>query len=418
MPSLSPSPDDTKARDAKRRTRARRRWVTRGAVLGVLAAIVFVLFLLARPRPVSVEVSAVRRGPMEVTIVETGRTRVRERYVVVAPIAGELTRTQLHAGDKVQRGSVLARIVPQAPPLLDPRSQKEASSRLLALQAAALQAQASVTRSELAFDHARADAERMKGLLASGAVNADDAAHTEFEANLKRQEVLSARFAAQTAGHEVAVARAVLARYADAAGGSNAFDVAAPVGGTILRVVHPGSGLVAASSPLLELGDLSELEIVVDVLTEDATRISKGAKATLQRWGGPSPLLARVRTVEPSASTRVSSLGVEEQRVSVLLDLETPLAERADLGDGFHVEAHILTWQGSAVLTVPLGATFRQADGWAVFVVSSGRALRRRIELGHRNANDAEVLSGLSERESVVLYPRDSVVDGVRVAPE
>jgi HlyD family secretion protein len=209
---------------------------------------------------------------------------------------------------------------------------------------------------------------------------------------------------------------AVLARYGSGAQSREAFEIVSPIAGRVLRVVQPSAGLVSPSAPLLELGDPAELEVVVDVLTEDAVRIAPRAKVVLDRWGGPWTLAAHVRLVEPSAFTRLSALGVEEQRVSVVIDFDEPLERRAELGDGYRVETNIVTWAKDDVIAIPSSAAFRQGDGWAVFVAADQRARVRRVELGRRSASEVQVLSGVSEGEQVVVHPSDKVEDGVRIA--
>lgn len=401
--------------EKRRRAQARKRWVKRGIALAVAAALSAALLVAVRPRPAVVELATVRRGAMQVTIDEAGRTRVRDRYVVLAPLAGDLARITLRPGDEIDAGALLARIIPQAPALLDPRSRAEATARLATAQAAAQQARADVTHSELALEHARADAQRMKELRAKGSVSPDIAEHAEFESTLRTQELASARFGEAVAIHQVEMARAAISRYGDATKGSEAFDIVSPIAGRVLRVMQSSAGMVAPSTPIVELGDPTELEVVVDVLTEDAVRIPPRAKVTLDRWGGPWPLAAHVRVVEPSAFTRLSALGVEEQRVSVVIDFDEPLERRAELGDGYRVEAHIVTWEKDGVIVVPSSAVFREREGWATFVATEGRARLRMVGIGHRSTSDVEITSGLSAGDQVVIHPSDKVEDGVRV---
>lgn len=402
--------------EARRRSQARKRWVKRGAAVALAAALVVAVVAAARPRPVAVDLATVRRGAMQVTVDEAGRTRVRDRYVVLAPLGGELARITLRAGDTIARGGPLARILPQAPALLDPRSRAEATARLATAQSAAQQAKTNVARAELALEHARGDAERFKRLAASGSISPDEAAHAELEMNLRTQELASARFGAQVAAHDVETASAVLARYGDGAKGRDAFDVVSPIAGRVLRVIQSSAGMVAPGAPLLELGDPTELEAVVDVLTEDAVRIPPRAKVVLDRWGGAWTLAAHVRLVEPSAFTRLSALGVEEQRVSVVIDFDEPLERRAALGDGFRVEARIATWQKDDAIAIPSSAAFRQGEGWAVFVALDGRARLRSVEIGRRSASEVQIVSGVAEGDKVVVHPSDKVEDGVRIA--
>jgi len=401
--------------EKRRRARARTRWVKRGIGLVVVVALAAVLIFAARPRPVAVELATARRGTMQVTVEEAARTRVRDRYVVLAPLAGDLARVTLRPGDEIEAGALLARIVPQTPALLDPRSRAEATARLGTAQAASQQARANVTLAELALEHARGDAERMKSLGAKGSVSPDAAAHAEFESGLRAQELAAARFGVTVATHEVEMARAALARYGNATKGGDAFDIVSPIAGRVLRVVQSSAGMVSPSTPLLEVGDPTELEVVADVLTEDAVRITPGAKVILDRWGGPWPLAAHVSVIEPSAFTRLSALGVEEQRVSIVIDFDEPLERRAELGDGYRVEAHIVTWQKDDVLVVPSSAVFRHRDGWATFVAIQGRARLRMLGIGHRSTSDVEVTSGLSAGDQVVIHPSDKVEDSVRV---
>ncbi len=402
--------------ERRKRAQARRRWARRVLALVLAGALAAALAVAARPRPVAVELATARRGPMEVTIEEDGRTRVRDRYVVVAPLSGDLARITLRSGDAVERGSIVARIVPQAPSLLDPRSRAEATARLGTAQATSRRSQAEVARAELAVEHARRDADRLRRLAASGSLSEDEATNAEFDLGLREKELASARFGAETATHEVEVASAALGRYGDASKARDAFEIPSPIKGRVLKVNQPSAGMVAASTPLVELGDPTELEAVVDVLTEDAVRIPPHAKVVFDRWGGPWPLAAHVRVVEPSAFTRLSALGVEEQRVGVVVDFDEPLERRAALGDGYRVEAHIVTWQSGDVVTVPASALFRRRGGWAAFVAVDGRARLRDVELGRRNATEIQIVSGLSEGDRVILHPSDTVEDGVRVA--
>jgi HlyD family secretion protein len=404
--------------EERRRSQARKRWARRAIGLFLAVAVVVALVVAAWPKPVPVELAVARRGPMEVTIDEAGRTRVRDRYLVLAPLGGDLARVTLRPGDKVERGDVLATIVPQAPALLDPRSRAEATARLATAQSAVRQARVVAQRAELAAAHARDDAARLRKLASSGSINADDAAHAEFEASLRAQELVSARFGAEVAAHEAEMANAVVARYGEGTKAREAFEIASPVTGRVLRVVQSNAGVVAPSAPLVEVGDPADLEVVVDVLTEDAVRIPPRAKVVLDRWGGAAPLAAHVRVVEPSAFTRLSALGVEEQRVSVVLDFDDPADRRAELGDGYRVEAHIVTWQQDGVLAVPASAVFRKDDGWAVFSVVNGRARIQRVQVGKRNMTEVQIVSGLDDGGQVVIHPSDRVVEGARVTTQ
>jgi HlyD family secretion protein len=401
---------------AKRRARARKQWVRRGVGLAIAFAAAAGVAILARPAPAAVELVEVRRGPMQVAIEEAGRTRVRDRYTLLAPLAGELARITLRPGDPIDRGTVLARIVPQAPGLLDPRSRAESTARLAGARSGSQQARAEVARLEAALSHAREDVETNKRLVASGSISREAAVHAELDAALRAQELASARFGAETAAHDAEVASAALARYTEPAKAAESFEIASPVAGRVLRVIQPSAGTVAPSAPLLEVGDPAELEVVVDVLTEDAVTVPPRAKVVLDRWGGPWPLAAHVRVVEPSGFRRLSALGVEEQRVSVIVDFDDPPERRASLADNYGVEAHIVTWESPDVLAAPSSAVFRHGDGWAAFVATDGRARLRALELGRRSNADVQILSGLSAGERVVVHPSETVVDGGRIA--
>jgi HlyD family secretion protein len=402
--------------ERQRRILRRRRWVQRGIALAVVLGIAMGLALAARPRPVAVELATAKAGRMQVTIDEAGRTRVRDRFVVHAPLAGDLARIDLRPGDKIENGQVLAQMAPQSPTLLDPRSRAEAVARLGTASATLQQARANQARAEVALDHARSDAERLGKLAASGSISRNEAEHADFELKLRTQEMSSSKFTSAVAASEVQMAKAALSRYGSGGKASEVFDIVSPIGGRVLKVMQASAATIAPSTPLMEVGDPTDLEVVVDVLTEDAVRVPPGAKVNLDRWGGPWPLAAHVRVVEPSAFTRVSALGVEEQRVAVIIDLDDPVERRAELGDGYRVEAHIVTWQGDNVLTIPSSAAFRQGDGWATFVAADGRARLRMVELGHRSASEIEITRGLTAGDVVIVHPSDSVRDGARVA--
>jgi HlyD family secretion protein len=396
---------------------ARLRWVRRALIGLVAVGLAAALVVAAWPKPLPIEVVAVREGTLRVTVDEAGKTRVRDRYVVSAPLAGDLGRIELHPGDPVEQGAVLARLVPASPPLLDPRMRAEAKARIATTQAAAEQARSAVLRAELASRHARDDRAQFEELVAHGTVSRDAAAHAEFEARLRAEELASARFGASMAAHEVEMARTALERYGEASGKTREeFRIPSPAAGRVLRVLSASAGVVQTGTPLLELGDPAALEVVVDVLTADAVRIAPRARVTLDRWGGAEPLAGHVRLVEPSAFTRISALGVEEQRVSVIIDLDDPRDRWSLLGDGYRVEASIVTWEESNVVTVPSSAVFRRGDGWAVFAVDAGHAWLRPVDIGHRGSTDVQIVRGVAVGERLIVHPSDLVSDGSRVA--
>ncbi len=402
---------------SRRAALSRRRWARRAVYAAVALAVVAAIAFAARPRPLAVETAKVARGPLRVLIEEPGRTRVRDRFVVAAPLAGEMSRVELRPGDRVDRRTILARLVPASAPLLDPRLRAEASARVATADAATAQAGSAVTRATLALEHTRADLARDRALAGSGTLSAEAEGHAALEVRLREEELASARFGVQRATHEAEMARATLARHDGPKGRQDAFEVPSPIEGKVLRVLTPSAGFVAPGTPIVELGDPAALEIVVDVLTPDAVRIPERASATLALWGGPAPLEAHVRLVEPSAVTRLSALGVEEQRVAVVLDLDAPHARWASLGDGFRVEARIVVWERDGVVTAPTSALFRRGERWSLFVVEGGRARLRAVEVGERGARDVQIVSGLAEGETVVVHPSEKLDDGASVAP-
>lgn len=400
------------AHPATRRALKRTLWV----VLALALAIAIALGL--RPSPVAVETAAVTRGTLRVTVDEDGRTRVVDRYTITAPLAATFARPMLRAGDSVRQGEIVARLVPVASPLLDPRSRAQAEARVAAAQAALSQAGAMVSSAAAAAEFATREVGRQRVLGQGGAVSRLSVEEAELAERTRREALASAQFGERVAASELRLARAALARLDRGTAATEEFPVRAPVRGVLLRVMQESEAVVPAGAPLMEVGDPASLEAVVDVLTTDAVDIRPGAPVRLDRWGGDSALSGYVHRVEPSAFTRLSALGVEEQRVNVIVRPTAPRSAWAALGDGFRVEASILTWEGRNRLIVPGGAVFRQGAGWAVYVADGGRAHLRAIEIGRRNDSEVEVVRGLREGERVVIYPTDNVGDGVRVAPE
>lgn len=377
--------------------------------LGVVALIV----VASLPKPVPVDTAEVVRGPLEVTVDEDGRTRVEDRFVVDAPIGGRVGRPELQAGDPITEGQVVARIAPLPPQLMDPRSRAQAEARVASARAAQRQARASVSRAQAAAEQAERDRERQTRLSKSGGVAAAAAERATYEARARSEELTSARFGVRVADYELRMAQAALGRHGDADG--DQMEVPAPIDGRVLRVLQESEGVVQAGTPLLEVGDPAALEIVVDVLTADAVRIQSGAPVRIERWGGEVALEGRVRRIEPSAFTKVSALGVEEQRVNVVIGIESPRERWEVLGDGYRVEARIRVWRDDDVLQVPSSALFRTDEGWAVFVVEGEQAARRLVEVGRQTGIDAAIESGLEAGERVIVHPSDQIADGVGV---
>ncbi|HXV62721.1 MAG TPA: HlyD family efflux transporter periplasmic adaptor subunit [Vicinamibacteria bacterium] len=375
------------------------------------------LYLLVRPQPIEVETDFVSRGLLRITVDEEGRTRVHDHFLLAAPVAGKLVRIELHEGDRVQPDAVLARLQPVP---LDERARSQAEARLAAAIAAKQAADARWKQAQANLDQAARTRERTDSLAAEGLKSARDQEEDRLRETTASRELEAAEFAVQVARYEVEAARAALldggriAPDGDAGGPDTAVRaIRSPVSGRVFRIFTRSEQVVAAGTPLLEIGDTSALEVVVDVLSSDAVRVKPGAMMLIEDWGGEEALVARVRTVEPSAFTKVSALGVEEQRVNVIGDFLNP-PER--LGDGYRVEARIVIWEGEDVVKVPTSALFRSGDTWAVFVVENGTARLRHVEIGHRNFRESQVLDGLAEGEECVLYPSDQLGDGVVVA--
>jgi HlyD family secretion protein len=397
------------------RTSTRRKWV-RWLMIGLAAVFVVAVVVVAWiPNPVDVEVADVSRGPLVVTVDEDGQTRVIDRYLISAPLAGNLGRIELDAGDAIEAGQVLARLVPLPPPLLDARSRAEAQARVDASLAARAQAQAAVNRARVALDFAEKEAARARAVVKQGGLALSDAERAFSEERRSKEDLRSANFGGRVAEHQVELARFAFLRLSGKSEDGEHMEIVSPVDGQVLNILQQSEGVILAGTPVIELGDPAALEIVIDVLSQDATRIRPGATAEIVRWGGKRPLRAHVRVVEPSAFTKLSALGVEEQRVNVIIDLDEPREVWSTLGDGYRVEARISIWEDDDVLRVPASAVFRHEEEWATFVVENGEAVIRKVQLGETNGLETEVVSGVEEGETVIAYPSDSVRDGVSV---
>lgn len=399
----------------------KRRLVTGPRVL--LAAFVVVLavaitFALRKP-PVPVDIGQVSRGAMMATVDDLGETRVRDLYVVSAPVTGQLLRVPLKPGTPVvPHATVLARIQPMEPTPLDARaySQAQAEVRQLEDRLSADRSRVTELRAQLSFserDFARVDALAGRGFVPQASLDRARAARDRDRAALN----MAVRASDATA-HNLESARAALLVSGTTKKGAGAVSITSAVGGYVLRVPQESERAVVAGTPLVEIGDPKQLEIVTDLLSSDAVRIKPGAAVVIEDWGGDHPLKGRVRLVEPSAFTKVSALGVEEQRVNVVIDFTEPLEALQRLGHGYRATVKIVTWSAPDALKVPISALFRAGGKWTVFTVDpDSRARLKRVAIGHMNDQDVEVLGGLNAGEKVVLHPSDKVSDGVRVAP-
>ena len=387
----------------------------------VVAAIVGALAYSFRPRPIQTDFDEVVRGPMRVTIDEEGETRIHDRFVVSAPVAGRVLRIELEPGDTVRAGrTTIATFLPAEPALLDVRSRAEAEARVRVAEASLGRAQATRDRVREELGFAESQLERYEELAEQGLVATERLDTVEFEARSKREALNAAEFEVRDAEQALEVAEASLVQAARDAGtggnnGTRPITIRSPIDGVVLRRLRESESVVPTGEPLVEIGNILQLEIVSDLLSEEAVKVSTGDRVLIEQWGGGITLEGRVRLVEPSGFTKLSALGVEEQRVNVIIDFEDP-AQAADyLGDGYRVEVRVVTWETEATLKAPTSSLFRSGEEWAVFTVTDGKASLRPVEIGRRNGLEAQVLSGLSETDPVIVHPSDDVVDGVEV---
>jgi len=382
-------------------------------LLIAVSAVVVLLTIWLRPKPTRVDVGKAVRGPMRVTVDGEGKTRVRDRYTVAAPVAGKLRRIALRRGDAVEHGQVIAQIDPLPLAPLDPRQRAEAIARVNAAEDAQREIDRMVDRNKATLDQARRDLERNEVLARGGYTSRQELeqAQTAVATSLREYEASKSR--AASAAHEVEVARAaLLATNQNRKSAQAAVKVQAPTRGKVLHVLEESERVVTAGTPLVELSNPSRLEVVIELLSTDAVKVEPGALVLIEDWGGPKALEARVRLIEPSAFTKVSALGIEEQRVNVVADLtETSTA----LGDAYRVEGRIVIWETGNALQVPVSALFRRGDNWSLFVVDNGVARLRDVEVGERTPFAAEIKGGLDEAAEVITHPSNAISDGVRV---
>jgi len=404
-------------RDKRKRRKLIIKWAKRCMWAAAAAALVFFAVRAFMPKPVPVDAATATKGPMTVTVDEDAKTRVKDRYVVLAPLTGNMVRINFRPGDKITEKKTIARLLPTTPRLLDARARSEAQARLSAAIAGERQAKAQVAATYTALLQAKSVLARNKPLAGHGAVSKAELERSSFLARSRREELRSARFAAKVAAEQVSSARAALGFLTKKRGKNEEpqLIVRAPTSGSVLRVFRRDAGVVAAGTKLLELGDAQHVEVVADILTRDAVKIVPGARVMIHRWGGGKKLRGHVGRVEPSAFQRISALGVEEQRVNVIIYIDDKRELWAALGDGYRVEVSIVIWHEDNVLSVPASSVFRRNKGWAVFAIVGGKAKLTPIKVGRRNPRQVQVLSGLEPNADVVLHPSDQVSDGVRV---
>jgi len=389
----------------------RQRMLLLGLLLALLAGLVYAFM----PRPVAVDVAPVTRGALQVTVNDDGRTRIKDRYIVSTPLAGRLHRVELKPGDAVEAGqTLLTAIEPSDPELLDPRTRAQAEARVRATETSRQQAIPLLERARTAWEFAQTDLERAKRLYQEKTLSHQELDNAEQKERTTAEELKAAQFAVQIADYELELARAALWR-AQPGGAKDSdawqFPILSPINGRVLRVFQESSTVVPTGARLIELGDPTVLEVEIDVLSVDAVKIKPGAKVFLEHWGGEAPLHGRVRLVEPSGFLKISALGVEEQRVNVIVDFTDPLEKRPTLGDAYRVEARIVVWESGDVLKIPVGALFREGEDWAVFVTVEGRAKLQRVTVGQRNDLEAEITQGLAAGAQVIMHPSDKVQD-------
>lgn len=380
------------------------------------AAVIALLALGFRPAPLLVDAEQVARGHLEVTIEDEGRTRVVDRYQITAPIVAQSRRITLEVGDAVAAGDVLATLDAVAAPALDVRSVQAARARVDAAQSNLASAREEVKAAEAAATYARSESERLERLGEDGMAPRNRVEQAQAEAQRAEASLASARFRVRTAEHELAGARTTLA-YAGGQdpGKSGVLSLRSPVDGRVLKRHFESARVVQPGEPILDIGDPARLEAEVDVLSADAVKLMPGMRVWLERWGNPDPLEGRVKRIEPTGFTKISALGVEEQRVWVIVDIVSPQEQWSRLGDGYRVNARFVLWESDDVLQMPTSSLFRNDSGWAAFAVEDGRARQRAVQIGQRGALYTEVTGGLSRGQSVIVHPDREIADGKRV---
>lgn len=378
----------------------------------VLAALLVFAF---RPRPVLVDVGEATRGSLTVALRDEARTRVRDIYVVSAPVSGRLLRVGNRAGERVEAGAVIAVIQPGPAVFVDERSRQEIQAGVRAAEAALALARAELERAEAQLAHARIEVERIETLFAANVVSQSALDRARLNVRTAAAVVGNARAGVGVRQADLEAARVRLIEPTAASSSGRTVTIRAPAAGRVLRVLQESESVVAQGAPVMEIGDPGKLEVVAEMLSSDAARISEGAAAVIDAWGEGPALQGRVRQVEPYGFLKVSALGVEEQRVNVIIDPIDPPAAWAAVGHGYRVEAAVTVWRAEAVVRAPVSALFRHQRRWAVFKVEDGRARLQPVEIGQNNGEFAEVRSGLRAGEHVVLHPNQSISDGSRV---
>ncbi len=395
-------------------------WIKRAIYLLLLVALTWAVRQALAPKPVGVDIGVIDRGPVEVTVNEEGMTRIRDTYLVVAPVAGNVLRFPVEVGDEVVEAvTVVAEIEPALPAFLDARQREELEANLAAAESAVRVAEARLAQARVAVRLAESELRRMQSLELDTLVSKRELENAELELSSRRAAANSAEAELELSRQQVdAVAARLIGPerpgLCAAVGSGTCVELKSPADGVVLQVFNESEHVVAAGENLLEIGDPDNLEIVVDLLSTDAVQVRTGQQVRIERWGGTNTLAGVVRSVEPVGFEKVSALGIEEQRVNTLIDL-APDQDTAGLGHQFRIHAAIVIWNEDDALRVPMGALFRSDGDWAVFVAADGTARSRIVQIGQWNEDHAQVLAGLEEGERVILHPGDTVADGVTI---
>lgn len=397
-----------------------KKWLRRAGPLLVALLIVAGIVYGFWPRPVEVDLGEVTRGPMRVTVDDEGKTRIRERYVVSAPLAGTMRRIPLKPGHPVVAGeTILALIEPVDPTLLNPREKAMAFEQVKVAEAALQQAQIRTAAARKEHNLAVQQLARIKKSYEAGVGSIEELHIAEAREQVRAENVREAESGEKVAAFNLSVAKAALIEASPKSAlpeYNGKREIRSPIDGQVLKVMQESEAVVTPGSPILILGNPADLELEIEVLSTEAVKVTPGDRVIVERWGGPYPLAARVRLIEPMARTKISALGVEEQRVKVIADFIDPPEKWSRLGDEYRVEARIVVWEASDVIRVPAGALFRMPDGgWAVYALRDGVAALTPVKIGHTSGLEAEVLSGLQPGDRVVLHPSDRVKDGVPI---
>lgn len=386
-------------------------------VIAIIVSVVLAVAYGFMPGPVAVDVVKAVRGPLRVTIDEEGKTRVQDRFVISAPVSGYMRRIKLDVGDNANKGQTVVVLEPMRSNVLDPRSRAEAEAAVSAARAVLNSAEENARAAAADAEYSRQKLVRNRKLYDEGYIARDLFEQSDSEAKRTEANRLSAEAAVKTAKSELERTRAAL-RYSAAEGTVDHGQIVAvrtPVAGRVLKIHRESEGVVNSGDPLIDIGDPSKLEVKVEALSADAVNIKAGTPVIFERWGGDASLEGKVKTIEPAAFTKISSLGVEEQRVLVIAVITSLPESWQRLGDGYRVEASFIIWEGKDVLKVPASALFRKGNGWAVFVMKDKKSQLREVRVGHRNGLEAEIISGVSEGEMVIVHPDESIKDGARV---